>query len=84
MHVGFRQGSPNFWDQNTPADDPAAAEIDAVDVAFVDDEAFFACAKDASRPDTITDNNELRMNAPRQDAQQFGIQDEYCRHDSQP
>jgi len=53
LTVKLRQGSPNFWDSSTPAAAPTAVEVDAADDAFVDDEAFFACAKDAARLDVV-------------------------------
>ena len=55
LTVKLRKGPPCFWDANSPADMATAVPVDAVDDAFVDDEAFFACAKDPARLDYVID-----------------------------
>jgi len=55
LTVKLRQGPPGFWDAASPADAPDAIPVDAVDDAFVDDEAFFACARDPAGLDHVID-----------------------------
>ncbi|CAK0804335.1 unnamed protein product [Prorocentrum cordatum] len=55
LTVKLWQGPPTFWDAASPADASGAMDVDSVDDAFVDDEAFFACASSPARLDAAID-----------------------------
>ena len=53
--VKLRQGPSTFRDIASSADASGAMDVDSVDDAFVDDEAFFACASSRVRFDAAVD-----------------------------